>query len=434
MEICLIAAERLRYHGDSSRLGQPLFPPLSLMTIAALTPEKHNVTITDESIEAVDFDQEPDLVGLTAMTAAAPRAYQIADRFRQQGVPVVMGGMHASALPDEALQHVDSVVIGEAEELWPQLLEDFQQGSLQPVYRHEEYPDPATIPAARRDLIDIDKYVAKYTMQASRGCPFACSFCTVSTFFGRTYRTRPIEDVIAEAASLEDEPIILVDDNIMGHPSYAEQLFEALADLKTTFATQASTTMLKTPELITKAAEAGCRALFVGLESISSQQLAKIGKNFNAVEKYKELVQRLHDNGISIIGSFMFGLDGDESDVFERTADFAEEAQIDIGQFSILTPLPGTKLYQQLQREDRIFDEDWSNYDGTRATFVPQGMSREKLDAGLQWIYERFYSWRSIFKRTASRLQPLIWTLNAIYHRRAGKWVTEMRQHLATGE
>ncbi|GAH61108.1 unnamed protein product, partial [marine sediment metagenome] len=141
MEICLIAAERLRYHGDSSRLGQPLFPPLSLMTIAALTPEEHNVTITDESIEAVDFDQEPDLVGLTAMTAAAPRAYQIADRFRQQGVPVVMGGMHASALPEETLQHVDSVVVGEAEELWPQLLADLEGGSLQPIYRHKEYPD-----------------------------------------------------------------------------------------------------------------------------------------------------------------------------------------------------------------------------------------------------------------------------------------------------
>ncbi len=434
MEIRLIAAERLRYHGDSSRLGQPLFPPLSLMTIAALTPEKHNVTITDESVEAVDFDQKPDLVGLTAMTAAAPRAYQIADRFRQQGVPVVMGGMHASALPDEALQHVDSVVIGEAEELWPQLLADLEDGSLQPVYRHEEYPDPATIPAARRDLVDINKYVAKYTLQASRGCPFACSFCTVSTFFGRTYRTRPIEDVVAEAASLGGEPLILVDDNIMGKPSYAERLFEALADLKTTFATQASTTMLKSPELIVQAAEAGCRALFVGLESISPQQLANVGKKFNVVEKYKELVQRLHDNGISIIGSFMFGLDGDKPDVFERTADFAEEAQIDIAQFSILTPLPGTKLYHQLQREDRIFEDDWSNYDGTRATFVPQGMSREKLDAGLQWIYERFYSWRSIFKRTASRLQPLIWTINAIYHRRAGKWVTEMRQQLTTGE
>ena len=434
MEICLIAAERLRYHGDSSRLGQPLFPPLSLMTIAALTPEQHNVTITDESMEAVDFDQEPDLVGITAMTAAAPRAYQIADRFRQQGVPVVMGGMHASALPEEALQHVDSVVVGEAEELWPQLLADLQHGSLQPIYRHKEYPDPAKIPAARRDLVDIDKYVAKYTMQASRGCPFACSFCTVSTFFGRTYRTRPVEDVIAEAASLPGKPLILVDDNIMGHPSYAEQLFEALADLKTTFATQASTTMLKTPELITKAAKAGCRALFVGLESISPEQLAKVGKKFNPVDRYKELVQRLHDNGISIIGSFMFGLDGDEPDVFERTADFAEEAQIDIGQFSILTPLPGTKLYHQLQREDRIFEDDWSKYDGTRATFVPQGMSQEKLDAGLQWIYERFYSWRSIFKRTTSRLQPLIWTLNAIYHRRAGKWVTEMRQQSNTNE
>ena len=172
----------------------------------------------------------------------------------------------------------------------------------------------------------------------------------------------------------------------------------------------------------------------MGLESISPEQLAKVGKKFNPVDRYKELVQRLHDNGISIIGSFMFGLDGDKPDVFERTADFAEDAQIDIAQFSILTPLPGTKLYHQLQREHRIFEDDWSKYDGTRSTFVPQGMSQEKLDAGLQWIYERFYSWRSIFKRTATRLQPLIWTINATYHQRVGKWIADMRQQSTTND
>ncbi len=434
MEICLIAPEASRYHNDSTRLGKPLFPPLGLMTVAALTPDKHNVTIIDESDKAVDFDIQPDLIGLTAMTAAAPRAYQIADGFKRQGITTVMGGMHASAMADEALQHVDSVVVGEAEELWPQLLDDFEHGNLDRLYRHKRYPDPGKVPAARRDLVDINKYVAKDTLQATRGCPFACHFCAVSNFFGRTYRTRPVEHVVAEAAALKGRPLILVDDNIMGEPSYARRLFDGLAGLKKTFLTQASTTMLKTPELITKAARAGCRALFVGLESISPQQLTKMGKQFNVVTKYRELVQRLHDNGIGIIGSFMFGMDGDEADVFERTAEFAEEAHIDIGQFSIITPLPGTKFYEQLEREGRIIERDWTKYDGTHVVFQPQGMSMDRLYAGLQWIYQRFYSWRSIAKRTAHRLQPIVWTLNGIFHRRVKTLVSDTGQHLGPNE
>ncbi|MEA3401609.1 MAG: radical SAM protein [Armatimonadota bacterium] len=427
MEICLIAPEAARVHGDPERLGQPLFPPLGLMTLAALTPSEHNVTIIDESVEPVDPESEPDVVGLTAMTAAAPRAYQLGDHFRARGVPVVMGGMHASALPEEALQHVDSVVVGEAEGLWPRLLADLASGDMQPVYRHTEYPDPSTIPAARRDLIDTSRYVAKHTLQATRGCPYACSFCTVSTFFGRTYRPRPVESVIAEAEEIGAGPIVLVDDNIMGQPTYAEQLFERWADLGKSFVSQASTTMLHSPELITQAARAGCKGLFVGFESISQAQLAKVGKRFNPVEKYGELVQRLHDAGIAVVGSFMFGLDGDDEDVFERTAEFAEEAEIDIGQFSILTPLPGTELYAQLEKEGRITDRDWSNYDGTRCTFQPVGLTAEKLESGLQWIYERLYSWKSIVRRVGKRLTPLVWMVNGIYSRRVKRWVAELR-------
>ncbi|MGC9320372.1 MAG: B12-binding domain-containing radical SAM protein [Armatimonadota bacterium] len=427
MEICLIAPEAARVHGDPERLGQPLFPPLGLMTLAALTPSEHNVTIIDESVEPVDPDLEPDVVGLTAMTAAAPRAYQLGDHFRARGIPVVMGGMHASALPEEALEHVDSVVVGEAEGLWPRLLEDLGAGEMEPVYRHTQYPDASTIPAARRDLIDTSQYVAKHTLQASRGCPYACSFCTVSTFFGRTYRPRPVDSVIAEAEEIDAEPIVLVDDNIMGQPSYAEQLFERWGDLGKSFVSQASTTMLQSPELITQAARAGCKGLFVGFESISQAQLEKIGKRFNPVEKYGELVQRLHDAGIAVVGSFMFGLDGDDEDVFERTAEFAEEVEIDVGQFSILTPLPGTRLYAQLEEQGRILDRDWSNYDGTRCTFEPVGLTAEKLESGLQWIYERLYSWKSIVRRVGKRLTPLVWMVNGIYNRRVKRWVSELR-------
>ncbi len=427
MDICLIAAEGARYRNEEEQLAQPLFPPLGLMTVAALTPPEHNVTIIDESVEATDLTIEPDLVGITAMTAAAPRAYQLADAFRARGIPVVMGGMHASALPEEALEHVDAVVIGEAEEQWPRLLEDFAAGKMQRIYRNESFPPASSIPPARRDLIDAPRYVARYVMQATRGCPFACSFCTVSTFFGRTLRTRPVDDVIAEASQLEGEPVTLVDDNIMGHPAYARELFARWAEVGKSFWSQASTTMLNSPELITQAAKAGCKALFVGFESISPTQLAKVGKGFNLVEKYEELVKRLHDAGIAVVGSFMFGLDGDDESTFERTAEFAERAQIDVGQFSILTPLPGTRLMRDLEDAGRIIDRDWSHYNGSHVTFKPVGMTVERLEAGFHWIYERCYSWRSIIRRVGRRVSPLVWTVNAIYNRRVARWLAGLR-------
>lgn len=427
MEICLIAAEGARYHEEDARRVKPLFPPLGLMTVAGLTPDEHNVTIIDESVEAADLDIQPDLIGLTAMTAAAPRAYLLADAYRARGVPVVMGGMHASALPEEALEHVDAVVVGEAEGQWPRLLDDFSRGDMRRVYRNRGFPDASSIQPARRDLIDTSHYPMKHVIQATRGCPFACSFCTVSTFFGRTLRTRPIEAVLAEAEQIDGEPITLVDDNIMGHPEYAREFFAAWADTGKSFWSQASTTMLQTPELITKAAEAGCKALFVGFESISQAQLEAVDKRFNAIDKYEELVKRLHDAGIAVIGSFMFGLDGDGEDVFERTADFAEGAKIDIGQFSILTPLPGTPLYRQLEDAGRITVRDWSRYNGSHVTFEPVGMSAEALESGFQWIYERFYSWRSIIRRVGRRITPLVWTANVVYNQRVGRWLAGIR-------
>lgn len=431
MDIVLVAAEGARTHSEEVDLGRPLFPPLGLMTIAALTPGQHNVTIVDESVEAADRGMEPDLIGLTAMTAAAPRAYQLADHYRARGIPVVMGGMHASALPQEALRHVDAVVIGEAEGQWEKLLEDFGKGEMQPVYERDEFPPASSIPPARRDLVDTRRYTAKHVMQATRGCPFACSFCTVSTFFGRTLRTRPIDDVLAEVSEIKGGPITLIDDNIMGHPEYGRELFARWADTGKSFWSQASTTMLQQPELITQAAKAGCKALFVGFESISQAQLAKVGKCFNVIEKYDELVKRLHDAGIAVIGSFMFGLDGDDEDVFERTAEFAERAKIDVGQFSILTPLPGTSLHRQLEEAGRITDRDWSRYNGSNVTFEPIGMSAETLQEGFQRIYERFYSWRSIIQRVGRRIAPLVWAVNVIYNRRVGRWLEGLRSEPA---
>ena len=424
MDVYLVAPDALRTYGEPTHLPKKgLFPPLGLMMVAALTPRQINVAITDEALQPVDLDRDCDVVGLTAMTSAAPRAYQIADHFRRRGITVVMGGMHASALPTEALQHVDAVVIGEAEGLWPRLLEDCQKGQLRQIYRHDSLPRLAGLPTPRRDLVDLSRYWGPDSLQASRGCPHDCSFCTVSTFFGRTYRTRPVEEVIAEASQLRGRPLIFVDDNIMGKPSYSEQLFERLKDLKKGFFSQASAGMLKTPDLIQKAAAAGCKGLFVGLETLCPQNLTQIGKKVNVVEKYKELIKRLHGNGIAVVGAFMFGLEHDDEDVFARVADFAEEARIDMPQFSILTPLPGTRFYAQVEREGRIIERDWTKYDGNHVCFRPRQLSIEKLHEGVRWIYRRSYSWPGIIRRTALRFKPLVWTVNSIYHSRVQSWL-----------
>ncbi len=425
MDVYLIAPDGSRSEGESAKPAQKgIFPPLGLMLIAALTPPSINVSITDEALEPVDFDRDVDLVGLTAMTSAAPRAYEIADRFRERGITVVMGGMHASALPHEALQHVDAVVIGEAEGVWQRLLDDFQRGELQKIYRNDHFVDLAGLPEPRRDLLDLRRYLAGDSLQATRGCPYNCSFCTVSTFFGRTYRCRPVDEVMAEVSHLRGKPaLIFVDDNIMGNPVYAEELFAQLKEFKRGFFAQASASMLKTPELIRKAASAGCKALFVGLETLSVSNLAAIGKKVNVVTKYKELIKRLHDNGIAIVGAFMFGLDDDDESVFERAAQFVDDTQIDVPQFSILTPLPGTRFYEQVEQEGRIIERDWRKYNGNHVCFRPRKLSIEKLEAGLEWIYKHCYSWRSIIKRTALRLKPLIWTVNGIYRQRVQRWV-----------
>jgi len=379
--------------------------------------------LCDDSVEEICYDGDVDLVGLTANTAQAPRAYQIAGEFRRRGVPVVMGGMHASAVPAEALQYVDAVVVGEAEGIWPQVLADAGAGRLGGIYRSDRFPSLDGLPWPRRDLIDQNAYLAGATVQATRGCPHNCDFCSVSTFFGRRQRLRPVAEVVAEIGTIEARRIILVDDNIMGQPSYAAQLFDRLADLKKKWLSQASTRILEKVDLIKQAAHAGCEGLFVGLESIIPENLRAMGKGFNVVAKYRELVDVLHGNGIAIIGSFMFGLDNDDESVFERTAEFTEQARIDLGQFSILTPLPGTALYRRLQAEGRIFERDWSKYDGTHVTFRPRGISPERLEAGLRWIYDRFYSWGSILKRTARGLRPVVWAINEAYRRRVRNWL-----------
>jgi len=383
------------------------FPKLGLPTIAAHTPPGVEVKIVDECVEDIDFDIDVDLVGISVMTYLAPRAYEIAARFRQRGIPVVLGGIHVSMLPQEAKEHADSVVIGEAERMWPRLIEDFRRGELKPFYEEKELPQLKGLPTPRRDLFKPKAYWTTNCVQTSRGCPFSCDFCTVTIFGGNQFRLRPIEEVVEEVRSLKKGFVVFVDDNIAGNRAYAKQLFKALIPLKINWGSQASLTMARDPELLDLAAKSGCTALFIGVESISEENLISANKKFNKVEKFKEEFRRFHDYGILIQTGMIFGFDHDDETIFERTVEFLEENNIELAMFNILTPLPGSNLYKRMDAEGRIIDRDWAHYDGRHVVFKPRLMSPETLQEGFFWAYHKFYSLPSVVKR----ILPSFWKL-----------------------
>lgn len=383
------------------------FPRLSLPVLAAYTPPEVEVRLLDESIEDIDFDEEVDLVGISVMTFLAPRAYEIAREFRARGVKVVLGGIHPTAVPEEAIQHADSVVIGEAEELWPALICDFQHGELKPFYKSNRLPPLENLPHARRDLLKEGAYLTANCLQASRGCPYGCEFCTVTGIFGKAYRLRPVRDVVRELESMPPGYTVFVDDNIAGNRRYSMELFEAIKPIGIAWAGQASVTLADDEELLKKAAESGCCAFFLGIESLSQENLKSVRKGFNRVEKYGEVIKKFFDHGISITAGIIFGFDGDDESVFERTVEFLEKNKITMATPAILTPLPGTPLYKKLEKEGRILDRNLQRYDGRNVVFMPRLMSPETLQEGYYWVNHRFFSIASILKRVF-RPQPYL--------------------------
>jgi len=350
-------------------------------------------------VEPIDFEEDVDLVGITGMVMHAKRAYKIARRFRERGIPVVMGGPHASSLPFEAKEYVDAVVIGEAEEVWKGLLEDLKKGALKPFYRADSFCSMKGLPNPRLDLLRKEAYMTINCVQTTRGCPHQCDFCYVTHFFGKTYRCRPVEEVIEEVKRLEGEFIVFVDDNIVGSPHYAKELFRRLKPLKKKWASQASLTFTRDPELLRLAAESGCVSLFLGIESLSSENLKEVNKTFNRVHQLGEALKVLHDHDIMILAGFIFGLDHDDEGVFEKTLRFCERNRIELPSFFILTPLPGTPLFQKMKREGRLLHEDWTQYNGATVVFKPNLMTEETLQRGFNWVCKEAYSWSSIFKR-----------------------------------
>lgn len=386
---------------DDSLWGQIYFrfPYLAVTTLAALTSDDWDISIVDENVDNLSFSDLPDLAAISIMTPLAKRGYEIADTYRQQGVPVVLGGIHPTMMKDEAKAHADAVVLGEAEAIWPQVLSDFKRGDLKSFYRADNFCSLDRLRIPRRDLLNKDAYFFVNTIQTTRGCPFDCDFCSVTSFYGRTFRVRPVEDVVNEIGQVGGGFIFFVDDNIVGTPSYAKELFRALIPLKVKWFSQASLSIVKDRELLDLAQNSGCKGLFIGFESLSQKSLQAMGKPINRVNRYAEAIRMIHDHGIGIQGSFIFGTDNDDASVFSKVLRFIEKTHLEAAIFSVLTPFPGTRIQKALQRENRIIHTDWEKYDMNHVVFKPKKMTPEELQDGFDWVYKKLYGYRSILTR-----------------------------------
>ena len=372
------------------------FPTLSLPMIAALTDtEKFDIKFCDELFDSIEFTEQVDLVGITGMTAQINRAYVIADKYREKGVPVIIGGIHASVLPNEAKLHADSVMIGESESTWGEALEDFLKGELKPFYKNPTFHSLGKLPNPDRSFYEGKVMTHQGTMnsvQTTRGCPFDCDFCSVSEFFGKKFRTRPIDEVIAEIETLDGSYYSFIDDNIVGDATYSLELFSRLEGMNIKWTGQASITIASNEKLLDACAKSGCNGLLIGIESVNEKSLKSVNKIANRVDDYRESIDKIQSRGINILGSFIFGLEDDDSSVFENTLEFIYKSKLAVPVFNILTPYPGTRVYNQLVAENRIISTDWGDYSSMNVVYRPSRMTPEELHDGYRWAYQNMHS------------------------------------------
>lgn len=382
--------------------------PLTLSTLAALVPRDiaSDITIIDEGVMDVPRDIDADLVGITVITGNAPRAYEIADGLRARGIPVVLGGPHVTLVPDDAQPHADAIVTGYAEQTWPELLRDFQAGRMR--RRYDQSPDLslAGMPFPRRDLMPRGRYLITEVFEATRGCVYDCEFCVVPAAWGRKPYLKPVEDVVEDIRRTGARRALFVDLNLIADRQHAARLFEALLPLRIEWYGLATCTLANDAPLLTLCARSGCRGLLVGFESLSAESNRAIHKGFNAPNRYREIMDTFHRHRIAIQGCFVFGLDSDTPDVFEKTARFVVEAGVDLPRFAIVTPFPGTALYHRLEREGRILTRNWELYDAQHVVFQPAHMSPAELQRGTERAWRHAYSFRSMARRLSRTGAP----------------------------
>jgi len=416
-------------------------PPLGLPLLAALTPSGHEVVILDDSRQRIRFDgcaTRFDLVGISVLTPTAERAYELASEFRKRGTTVVLGGLHVTTLPDEAASCADSIVVGEADEVWPRVVEDFAQGRLQARY---EAPRPAPLvglPIPRWDLLPRRSYHPLRVIETTRGCPHWCQFCVVPRYFGTTFRHRPLDEIQRELRSYFPKPhpffdrlrrwfpqrsavpyfaakrlLYIVDNNVIGDRRYAGDLFDLLRDVDVRWIGHAPITIADDPDFLRRCAESGCIALNIGFESLDQEALDGVGKPFNRVADFERSVETIHRHGMGIFGTFIVGLESDTPDMFERIVRFAEHVRLDVAFPLILAPLPGTDLIKRYEREGRVIEKRWRDYDSGSVVYRPRRMGTRQLFDGQRRAFERLFSLVSIRRRIlrAPFVRPLFFLM-----------------------
>jgi radical SAM superfamily enzyme YgiQ (UPF0313 family) len=380
-----------------------LFPPLGLATLAAYLDPNLEISLQDEHVEKLDLNDEPDLVIIQVYITNAYRAYQIADHYRARGAYVALGGLHVTSLPDEAAPHADTIFLGPGEHTFPMFLRDLVTGTPRPRYE-SSVRTLKELPPIRRDLIQRHRYLVPNSIVVSRGCPHHCTFCYKDGFFagGRTFYTQLVDDALAEIARLPGRHLYFLDDHLFGNPKFARELFRGMRGMGRVFQGAATVDSILRDDVIEEAAAAGLRSLFVGFETLSSASLAGAGKRQNLNRSYRDVVRRLDSLGIMINGSFVFGLDGDDRDVFSRTVDWAVQSGLTTSTFHILTPYPGTALFTEMEAQGRVATRNWDLYDTRNVVYRPTSMSPEELKRGYDWAYESFYRWGAIFKASSA--------------------------------
>ncbi|MBS1789343.1 MAG: B12-binding domain-containing radical SAM protein [Acidobacteria bacterium] len=376
-----------------------LFPPLGLASLAGFLAEDDEVGLQDEHVETLDLDDEPDLVVIQVYITSAKRSYEIADHYRRRGIPVALGGLHVTSLPEEAAVHADFIFIGPGEDIWPTFLQDFRSGRAKPIYR-SRVRTLLGAPKVRRDLIKRNLYLVPNSIVVSRGCPHTCDFCYKEAFFegGKSFYTQTVDDALGEIERLPGRHLYFLDDHLFGNPRFAEALFDGMKGMNRLWQAAGTVKAVLAPDLLEKAVASGLRSLFVGFETLNPANLREHHKYQNLNRDYTAAIRGLHDLGVMINGSFVFGMDDDDESVFARTVEWAIEQGIETATFHILTPYPGTALYQRMHKQGRLTSDDWNLFDTRHTVFLPARMSQTALEEGYWRAYREFYRWSSIAK------------------------------------